>query len=163
MLEHTETVTQYLPEVTINSPIPEPHTQSTAISITTTNTMDVVTPTQNQSALLYQLSSRKKTNSPNLTSSTTPLTSNMESQSQSDTTMSDRVLSNSSFRLLIVGDWGGVIDAPYTSQIQIKVAKAMENVAKMRNVHAVISTGDNFYTRGVKSVNDPRFQVKLIL
>lgn len=53
---------------------------------------------------------------------------------------------------LVVGDWGEGSDE------QRRVAGAMAGVAGRSNSRFVISTGDNFYPRGVGSVRDPQFQ-----
>lgn len=51
----------------------------------------------------------------------------------------------------IVGDWGRGTDD------QRRVATAMAKVARDLNSRFVISTGDNFYPRGVSGVDDPRW------
>jgi tartrate-resistant acid phosphatase type 5 len=61
--------------------------------------------------------------------------------------------SSSSFCFISHGCWGGN-DVPS----QRAVAAVMGKVAAERNVRFVIAAGDNFYTRGVKSVDDSRFQ-----
>lgn len=54
---------------------------------------------------------------------------------------------------LIVGDWGDPhVDA------QRQVASAMGDVAITSASDFVISTGDNFYNRGVRSVTDPQWR-----
>lgn len=53
--------------------------------------------------------------------------------------------------LLAVGDWGR-----YGSPAQIRVARAMAQDAFKHNALAIVSTGDNFYEEGVKSVHDPQ-------
>lgn len=53
---------------------------------------------------------------------------------------------------LVVGDWG------QDSDQQRAVASAMGDVATSTASRFVISTGDNFYPRGVASVNDPQFR-----
>lgn len=52
---------------------------------------------------------------------------------------------------LVVGDWGQDSDA------QRSVARSMGEVAAGTQSRFVISTGDNFYPRGVGSVTDPQF------
>jgi acid phosphatase len=54
-------------------------------------------------------------------------------------------------RFLVVGDWGGKAE-------QRTVAAAMAAEAAERPVRFVISTGDNFYSRGVVSVDDPQWK-----
>lgn len=53
-------------------------------------------------------------------------------------------------RFLVVGDWGR-----RHSQNQYRVAKVMGKVASIDRPRFVISTGDNFYPRGVASADDP--------
>ena len=53
---------------------------------------------------------------------------------------------------LVVGDWG------QASEPQRQVAGAMAQVAGQGGARFVISTGDNFYPRGVGSVSDPQFR-----
>lgn len=53
---------------------------------------------------------------------------------------------------LVVGDWG------QASEPQRQVANAMAGVADSSASRFVISTGDNFYPRGVGSVTDPQFR-----
>ncbi len=53
---------------------------------------------------------------------------------------------------LVIGDWGqGSVE-------QRRVADAMAGVAERNAPRFVISTGDNFYPRGVGSVTDPQFR-----
>jgi tartrate-resistant acid phosphatase type 5 len=51
-----------------------------------------------------------------------------------------------------LGDWGKGTDE------QRRVADALGRVAAEKNARLVISTGDNFYPRGVKSVSDPQWK-----
>ncbi|ANP47037.1 purple acid phosphatase family protein [Candidatus Viadribacter manganicus] len=53
---------------------------------------------------------------------------------------------------LIIGDWGS------GSVEQHRVARAMGVVADRTAPQFIISTGDNFYPRGVGSVTDPQFR-----
>lgn len=53
---------------------------------------------------------------------------------------------------LVIGDWGQASDR------QRHVASAMGEVAESTHTRFVISTGDNFYPRGVASTSDPQFQ-----
>lgn len=55
-------------------------------------------------------------------------------------------------QFLVVGDWGRASDQ------QRLVAAAMAGVASQADARFVISTGDNFYPRGVGSVSDPQFR-----
>lgn len=54
---------------------------------------------------------------------------------------------------LVVGDWGD----PHV-QAQHQVAAAMGQVASDVASDFVISTGDNFYNRGVRSITDPQWR-----
>ncbi len=58
----------------------------------------------------------------------------------------------SDLHFLVIGDWG------QGSNEQRRVANAMAGIAERSNSSFVISTGDNFYPRGVGSVTDPQFQ-----
>lgn len=53
---------------------------------------------------------------------------------------------------LVVGDWG----EPHAA-LQQRVAASMANVAREIGSAFVISTGDNFYTEGVRSTRDPQW------
>lgn len=59
---------------------------------------------------------------------------------------------SAALQFLVVGDWGQGSDQ------QRAVAGAMGDVASNTASRFVISTGDNFYPRGVASVNDPQFR-----
>ncbi len=54
---------------------------------------------------------------------------------------------------LVVGDWGD----PH-EDVQRNVASAMGDVAQRMGSNFVISTGDNFYNNGVRSIHDPQWQ-----
>jgi tartrate-resistant acid phosphatase type 5 len=58
----------------------------------------------------------------------------------------------SALRFLVVGDWGR--DGAYW---QTHVARAMRVAARDWNTAFVVSTGDNFYEWGVKTVRDPQW------
>lgn len=58
-----------------------------------------------------------------------------------------------SLRFLVLGDWGRP-DAP----AQRDVACAMGRIASDTQTDFVISTGDNFYRHGVRSVDDPQWR-----
>jgi hypothetical protein len=64
-----------------------------------------------------------------------------------------------SLRFFILGDWGGQEKFPYTTRIQDETARSIVNASQYSRPHFYISTGDNFYERGVKSVDDRRFNV----
>lgn len=58
---------------------------------------------------------------------------------------------------LAIGDFGGIPRAPYYTAMQRKIAEVMGQYADSRRVKFIIGLGDNFYDRGVKTVDDPRF------
>ena len=64
-----------------------------------------------------------------------------------------------SLRFLVIGDWGGLPSFPYRTPIEVSVAKRMGKFVSSSNSKFVLALGDNFYFDGVKSVEDPRFQV----
>jgi acid phosphatase len=55
---------------------------------------------------------------------------------------------------LVMGDWGT------GSEAQRAIAVQMGNTAKETQARFIISTGDNFYRRGVASVDDPQWTEK---
>ncbi len=63
-------------------------------------------------------------------------------------------------RFFIVGDWGGSQVSPFTTRSEVAVANAMGKLGLTLGTTFQLALGDNFYNKGVKSVNDPRFQVK---
>ncbi|KAM4585444.1 tartrate-resistant acid phosphatase type 5a [Odontesthes bonariensis] len=63
-----------------------------------------------------------------------------------------------SIKFLAVGDWGGVPLPPYVTPVQLTTAKEMSRVAEQMGADFVLALGDNFYFRGVDSVDSPRFQ-----
>ena len=68
-------------------------------------------------------------------------------------------------RLFVLGDWGWAdpdLERQYSlvrqnADLQRAVAKAMAAQAAKEPIAAVVTTGDNFYPSGVKSVTDPRW------
>ena len=58
---------------------------------------------------------------------------------------------------LVLGDWGGQPDPPYTTEAEVSIAKVMGDVASTEGTQFTLALGDNFYDKGVKDVNDPRF------
>ena len=59
---------------------------------------------------------------------------------------------------MVVGDWGGQTDSPYTTGVEKDVSDAMGDIAKEIGAQFTLSMGDNFYENGVTDVDDPRFQ-----
>jgi len=66
--------------------------------------------------------------------------------------------SPSPLNFLIMGDWGGQSNKPYTTEEQIITAQGMEKIGKKINAKFALALGDNFYLLGVRDINDPRFQ-----
>lgn len=58
---------------------------------------------------------------------------------------------------LVLGDWGGQPDPPYTTEAETSIAAIMGGVAESENSQFTLALGDNFYDHGVKNVKDPRF------
>ncbi|XP_026421065.1 purple acid phosphatase 7-like isoform X1 [Papaver somniferum] len=62
-----------------------------------------------------------------------------------------------SLSFLVVGDWGR-----RGSYNQCHVAHQMGRIGEKLDIDFVISTGDNFYTDGLKAVDDPAFQESFV-
>ncbi|XP_056266249.1 tartrate-resistant acid phosphatase type 5a isoform X2 [Pseudoliparis swirei] len=62
-----------------------------------------------------------------------------------------------SIRFLALGDWGGLPQPPYITPVQKVTAREMANVAEQLGADFILALGDNFYYRGVRSVDSPRF------
>jgi len=62
------------------------------------------------------------------------------------------------YNVLVMGDWGGDGSAPFTTKEEISTAAAMEVSAAKYSVPWGLALGDNFYSKGVKSEFDSRFQ-----
>ncbi|CAJ0592705.1 unnamed protein product [Cylicocyclus nassatus] len=60
-------------------------------------------------------------------------------------------------KIIVVGDIGGLPEFPYYTYAQSKLEKVMENWAKEKDIHCVVSVGDNIYYVGVKNEHDSRF------
>lgn len=58
----------------------------------------------------------------------------------------------------ILGDWGGQDGYPYTTPAETALSSAMGEVAASTGSQFTVALGDNFYSYGVKNVNDPRFK-----
>ncbi|XP_037546455.1 tartrate-resistant acid phosphatase type 5a [Nematolebias whitei] len=63
-----------------------------------------------------------------------------------------------SIRFLAVGDWGGLPYPPYVTAVQKTTAREMSKVAEHMGADFILALGDNFYFRGVDSVDSQRFQ-----
>lgn len=64
-----------------------------------------------------------------------------------------------SIKFLAVGDWGGVPYPPYITAVQKATAREMSKVAEQMGADFILALGDNFYYKGVDSVDSPRFKV----
>lgn len=64
----------------------------------------------------------------------------------------------SELNFLVMGDWGGQDNAPYTTKPEAQMAQAMNDAADTLDANFALALGDNFYHYGVKSVDDPRFE-----
>ena len=58
-----------------------------------------------------------------------------------------------------MGDWGGLPFYPYRTFIESGTAKGMAALTSTYGTQFNLALGDNFYYKGVKSVNDHRFKV----
>ncbi|XP_028263371.1 tartrate-resistant acid phosphatase type 5a isoform X2 [Parambassis ranga] len=63
-----------------------------------------------------------------------------------------------SIKFLVIGDWGGVPHPPYITPVQKATAREMSQVAEQMGADFVLALGDNFYYKGVDSVDSPRFK-----
>merc|ERR1719272_2004226 len=59
---------------------------------------------------------------------------------------------------LVMGDWGGSPKSPYQTSSEINTAASMNTAAKTLGAKFTLALGDNFYTTGVTSVTDKRFE-----
>ena len=64
---------------------------------------------------------------------------------------------DSSLNFLILGDWGGSELPPYTTPAEVELAGVMGKKAGEVGSKFTLALGDNFYSHGVKDVNDKRF------
>jgi tartrate-resistant acid phosphatase type 5 len=67
---------------------------------------------------------------------------------------------NGTSRFFVVGDWGGLPVSPFDTPSEVAVANAMGKLGVTLNTSFQLALGDNFYYDGVKTVDDPRFQVQ---
>ena len=66
--------------------------------------------------------------------------------------------SEKTLEFLVVGDWGGEDTSPYYTPAQQHISKQMGKTAEEIGAEFTISVGDNFYSKGVQNVDDPRFK-----
>lgn len=52
---------------------------------------------------------------------------------------------------------------PYVTAVQKATAREMSKVAEQMGADFVLALGDNFYYRGVDSVDSPRFKVSRVM
>lgn len=67
-----------------------------------------------------------------------------------------------SIKFLAIGDWGGVPYPPYITAVQKATAREMSKVAEQMGADFILALGDNFYYKGVNSVDSPRFKVSYV-
>ena len=65
---------------------------------------------------------------------------------------------DSALNFLVLGDWGGNPEYPYTTEAETRIASVMGKVASNMNSQFTLALGDNFYDKGVKDVYDHRFK-----
>lgn len=65
---------------------------------------------------------------------------------------------DSALNFLVLGDWGGKPEYPYTTEAETRIASVMGKVASDMNSQFTLALGDNFYDKGVKDVYDHRFK-----
>lgn len=59
---------------------------------------------------------------------------------------------------LVIGDWGGTEIPPYYTPAERTLARVMGEKAQEIGSDFTVAMGDNFYSHGVKNVDDPRFK-----
>lgn len=72
--------------------------------------------------------------------------------------LEERNPNRTSIKFLALGDWGGVPYPPYITAVQKATAREMSKVAEQMGADFVLALGDNFYFKGVDSVDSPRFK-----
>ncbi|KAH0918039.1 hypothetical protein HID58_025699 [Brassica napus] len=73
------------------------------------------------------------------------------------TTVEQAIQSDGSISFLVIGDWGrrGLYN-------QSQVALQMGKIGEKMDIDFVVSTGDNIYDNGMKSIDDPAFQLSFV-
>lgn len=69
-----------------------------------------------------------------------------------------RAASADALDFLVMGDWGGKGSGTCTTAEEVNTAKGMNAAAQSLGATFALALGDNFYSGGVKSVNDARFK-----
>ncbi|PAA65979.1 hypothetical protein BOX15_Mlig019221g1 [Macrostomum lignano] len=72
-----------------------------------------------------------------------------------------RQSSNANKSVFVVADWGGIGSSPFVTPWEVTTAAAMDSLSGRLpdgSVEAVFALGDNFYSFGVKNVEDDRFR-----
>ncbi|KAM9313915.1 tartrate-resistant acid phosphatase type 5-like [Pholidichthys leucotaenia] len=72
--------------------------------------------------------------------------------------LNESLSNRTSLKFLVVGDWGGLPYSPFTTKIQRSTADEMGVVSELMGADFIVAVGDNFYFRGVESVDSPRFK-----
>ncbi|XP_049575391.1 tartrate-resistant acid phosphatase type 5a isoform X2 [Syngnathus scovelli] len=72
--------------------------------------------------------------------------------------LSEGHANKTSIKFLAFGDWGGLPYAPYSTSVQTTTAKEMNTVAEQMGADFILALGDNFYYKGVDSVDSLRFK-----
>ena len=72
-------------------------------------------------------------------------------------TLASAVAAND-LHFLVMGDWGGTDHSPWTHTAEVNTAKQMDKAAASLGAKFSLALGDNFYYKGVTSVDDSRFQ-----
>ena len=67
------------------------------------------------------------------------------------------ISSAGALQFFAIGDWGGDMFSPYYTAVEKAVAEEMGKMAERLKPEFILALGDNFYTYGVKNVDDERF------
>lgn len=77
--------------------------------------------------------------------------------SRRETWTASKSSSDASLSFLVLGDWGGQPQYPYTTEAEVELASVMADTATSINSQFTLALGDNFYDTGVRNVDDERF------